>query len=879
MSDKKHYDVGIIGWWFASNYGSGLTYYALGKILKDRGLSSIMLPVSKLDKTPWEPETKKTIEFVGKYFPIADERPIERNAEYNDLCDIFMLGSDQLWTKLAIQLLGYTFFLDFVDGTKKKIAYATSLGKASFEGTQEQKTHIHELLSDYDYISVREVSGIEACRENFGIEVQRDLDPVFLCKTEDYDLLADSCGQLEPDDNFLFSYILDTSEEIQQAIEYVAKKHGLRVVSVLDIKSGKLKKQNWHVGELKEDASIEEFVYYIKHCKMMITDSHHGACFAMIYNRHLITIANAGRGLTRFTNLFTLFELTDRLVSNVEEIYTSENLFEPIDYAKVNSIISRERSASEERFDAVLKRPRKLQILSTQNRKMCMGCAACFNACPVGAITMGTDEYGYYSPVVDMDKCIGCGKCSKVCPAIERPEKTNLKKPTCMCVVAKEPEVLEASSSGGVFTLISREILKNGGVVVGAAWTKDNLVEHVMIDSVDELHLLQKSKYLQSYLGDIHKRVKEKLDAGVKVLFSGCPCQVAGLKKYLGRDYENLLMIDLLCGNAPSAKFFNSYLEESFPEGVEKYGFRNKNQGWNGEGIEITLKNGTQIIRRGSTQDDYQRVYHNHTMCAQHCENCLYQELPRYGDITIGDFWGYPKYDTTVDFKRGVSVILCNNEKGKKMADMIHEETVAVKKEVPLEWLGGNGYALFGKNYCSPYRDRFYAAINHMSFSEAVEYAFYPTNVTKHPNALKAAPLQFNSSQLHFKMDLNMWEEHFINSKVVLTTKLENPPLGNYASLQMMHTLRKGKKYRLSIRFKAKTTSKQLIFHLKEPNTKKIQGIYTYNVKPSDANNWVELSEIFVPNSDVFSEFMIGASNVSGKERYIIFDYIDISEE
>lgn len=878
MDDKKHYDVGIIGWWFASNYGSGLTYYALGKILQNKGLSSVMLPVSKLNRTPWEPETKKTIEFIGKYFPIADERPIENNVEYNEMCDTFILGSDQLWTKLAIELLGYTFFLDFADETKKKIAYATSLGKASFEGTPEQKKHIHDLLSTFDYISVREVSGIQACKENFGLDVKRDLDPVFLCETENYDLLADSCGDLEPNEEYIFTYILDTSEEIQKAIEYVADKLGIRIVSVLDIKSGKSKKDSWHVGELKEDASIEEFVYYIKHCKLMITDSHHGACFAMIYNRQLITIANAGRGLTRFTNLFNLFELTDRLVANVNEIYESEHLFTPIDYDKVNAIIERERKASYERFDKVLAQKNKPEIFSVNNKEMCMGCAACANACPVDAIKMSTDEYGYYCPEVDMDKCIACGKCSNVCPAIETPERTNLKEPQCFAFKAKDTEILDASSSGGVFTLLAREVLKNDGVVVGAAWTDSQVVEHIMVESIDELYKLQKSKYLQSYLGDIHKRVKEKLEQGKKVLFTGCPCQIAGLKKYLGKEYENLLLVDLLCGNAPSPLFFKKYLEDSFPQGIDKYTFRNKQYGLDCDTVEVMLKDGTSQIRRGAGDDDYQRVFHNHTMCAPHCEKCKYQEVARFGDLTIGDFWGYSKFDPSIDVSKGLSVVLCNNEKGKKFFESISDESIDVKKEVPLNWLGGNGYALGGHNYASKYRDSFYEAIKKTSFSEAVEHAFSPLSNIEYPSVLEKSPLQFNTTQLHFKMDPNMWEEHFINSKVVLVTKSNNPPLGNYASLQLMHSLRSGKKYRFTIRFKVKTSSKKLTFHIKEALTKKIQIIHTHDVTSKDAENWVEISEVFVPNANVYSEFMIGAAQISGKNSYFVIDYIDISE-
>lgn len=369
MDNNKHYDVGIVGWWFASNYGSGLTYYGLGKILEDLGYSSIMIQLSKLNKTPWEPQSAKTVDFINKYFPISEKVEIENQTIFNDLCDTFMLGSDQLWTKLAIELLGYTFFLDFTDDTKKRIAYATSFGHSKFEGTKEQNEYINYLLSKFEYISVREESGINASKEYFGIDVKRDLDPVFVCDVKHYDKLVESCGELEKDNNFIFCYILDVNEEKQKAIEYAAYKLGLRIIAVLDMKSGERQKTNWHTGELKENPTIEEFVYYIKNCKFLITDSHHGACFGMIYNKDLLTISNSQRGLTRFTHLFDMLEMSEHLIHNPADIYNNDNLLQHIDYTRVNEILAREKEASLTRFKDAMNMKKKNVIKSIDIRK------------------------------------------------------------------------------------------------------------------------------------------------------------------------------------------------------------------------------------------------------------------------------------------------------------------------------------------------------------------------------------------------------------------------------------------------------------------------------------------------------------------------------
>lgn len=350
---KYRYDVGIVGWWFASNYGSALTYYALGKILEDMDKLAIMIWIPKLDNTPWEPETKITMDFIGKYFPISKERTSDNVAECNRFCNMFMLGSDQLWTKGAIDLTGFIFFLDFVDNAKKKIAFATSFGHSEFEGTSSQIEYAGSLLENFDYISVREESGVGACRKYFGLEVERDLDPVFLCDRQRYDELADESGRSE-NVKYLLCYILDPNEEKQAAIIHCAEKLGLDVIAILDMKTGNSKKDGWHTGRLIENASVEDFVYYIRNCEFLITDSHHGACFGVIYKKNLLAIANYSRGVTRFTHLFGLLNITHKLVYSETEIIGNDALLEEIDYDAVYKILEHEKKASLERFSNVL---------------------------------------------------------------------------------------------------------------------------------------------------------------------------------------------------------------------------------------------------------------------------------------------------------------------------------------------------------------------------------------------------------------------------------------------------------------------------------------------------------------------------------------------
>lgn len=878
-TEKKEFDIGLIGWWFASNYGSALTYYALGKILEDMNLSCLMIQIPKTNKTPWEPQTQKTMDFIGKYFTISEFRPVEKMAEYNQLCDNFMLGSDQLWTKLSIELTGYTFFLDFAAPEKRKIAFATSFGNEKFTGTEEQKCYASSILKTFDYISVREQSGISLCKEHFGVDVNRDLDPVFICDKKHYDILSVESNVTE--ENYLLCYILDPTEEKQEAIKYASEKLGLKIIALLDMKTEDKRKAEWHTGELRENPSVEDFVYYFKHCKFLITDSHHGVCFGIIYEKNFISIANYSRGVTRFTHLLGLFDLSQKLVYEPKKIIEDPSFFDDIDYVKVKNILENEKAISLERLKKALAAepvripipPAYATVKSALDEKMCMGCSACVNICPSAALKLKPDEHGYYRSSINYGKCIGCELCTKICPAIKLPEKNNSPSPELYEFIAADEQTLWNSSSGGAFSLLAAETFKRNGVVVGAAWRDDFAVEHIMIERPEDLHKLQKSKYLQTYMGDIHAKTRRKLEKGIFVLFSGCPCQIAGLKAFLRKEYDNLITVDLLCGNSPSAMFFKKYIEEDFPVGLEKYEFRHKVNGWNADCTTITT-DGVTSVRRGQKQDNFQRVYHNHTMCPPHCEKCKYQEVPRFGDITIGDFWGVADKDPSVDAQKGISAVLCNNQKGKDFFMQIPQEAAEVRKQVPLEWLGGNGYAIKGShNYCSPKRDLFYESIKSMPFSEAVNYALKPNH-----GIYETSLFNYRSSAVHFKFDSAVWDESYINGVTVLTTRIEKPKSGCFCTFPINKLLRIGEKYKLKIRFKLSTESPIMNFHIKDSGSQIYQVIHSHSVTQENISQWITVEKEFTPDCDFYDEFMMGAAQLKGKERYIAIDFISIEK-
>lgn len=335
------YDIGIVGWWFASNYGSSLTYYALGTILENMGKQVLMVPIAKVNGTPWEPEIKFTVDFLSKYFHIGKNREFNKMYEFNQFCDSFMLGSDQMWTPGTTDLVGYTFFLDFVDVDKKKVAFATSFGHSDFVAKEEVRATANDYLKRFDAISVREESGVDICKKRFDINATQVIDPVFMCSSEQYDRLAENVS-LDLPKKYLLCYILDPTPQKEAAAKAIAEHEGLEIVTVLGLKEHSWAKAQWHTGMVMPRITSEEFLYCLKNCSYLLTDSHHGTCFGIIYKKPYAAVVNTSRGATRFETVANALDLQNRLFYNASEICETEKPYAPIDYAHVAERIDKE---------------------------------------------------------------------------------------------------------------------------------------------------------------------------------------------------------------------------------------------------------------------------------------------------------------------------------------------------------------------------------------------------------------------------------------------------------------------------------------------------------------------------------------------------------
>ena len=342
--------------------------------------------------------------------------------------------------------------------------------------------------------------------------------------------------------------------------------------------------------------------------------------------------------------------------------------------------------------------------------KACCGCGACYNKCPVGAITMQENEEGFLVPVIDKNKCTNCGLCVKVCPSLNV-QYNNTDKPECYAAMADD-EIRMKSSSGGIFTLLAEDILDKGGYVCGAAFDDNWDVHHIIVDNKNDLEKLRGSKYVQSDTEDCYKKIKKLLDEDKYVLFSGCPCQVAGLYSFLGKNYEKLYTVDILCHGSPSRGVWKKYLNENFNKNeIKKINFRDKNKiGWSCSHCTISTKNGDDIVT-----DDFTKLFHASINLRESCYDCKYSKKPRPADITLGDFWGISEYKKDLNDDKGLSFVLTNNEKGKFLFD---NNLKKVKKwAINLQENYNNGHQKFGLKM-HPKREKFFRLVKKYKYSQ-----------------------------------------------------------------------------------------------------------------------------------------------------------------
>lgn len=611
--------------------------------------------------------------------------------------DGFITGSDMVWTPLTQNL--YPYFLQFAD-RQKRYSYAPSLtGCERF--SEETIQTIKKYLMGFDLISCREQEGVDFVKSITGKDAVLNVDPTLLFNKSQWRNLLNIPFNKNTKKYILCYTFGGLSKSLRKEVYRIARENNLDVRYVPMTQEemySELKKGN------RGPFGPKEFVELFFNASFVVTNTFHGFLFSLISELPFVVIrreiGNAWKANeTRISNLMELIGITDRYIECDSKI---DNSFLNINYNSINSIIEKQRQDSFSYLNTVVDAISKNKfnhsgIVMTNIRELssnrCTGCNLCSLICPFNAIRMKEDNEGFLKPYVDDSLCKECGKCAKMCPSIHDTEKQY---PIDSKLCLSKDTAIENCASGGFFYTIAKYYIEHlNGFVYGVVFDKNYNCLHIEASSLKELEPMQNSKYIQSYVGTCYVQVKKRLQEGRHVLFSGTPCQIAALKSYLNRDYNNLLLIDIVCHGVPSPGFWKSYINEYQKKDIiNYYMFRNRanKRTWNPGSNH--LRRGTQEstisvssgVKHIPAQND--PYYGPFVRCESYrlsCYYCKYASNERVGDITIGDCDSEKKYPSFYPFE-SKSIVLINNQKSldiwNKISDLFYFTQLDYREEV-----------------------------------------------------------------------------------------------------------------------------------------------------------------------------------------------------
>ncbi len=397
-----------------------------------------------------------------------------------------------------------------------------------------------------------------------------------------------------------------------------------------------------------------------------------------------------------------------------------------------------------------------IKHIDIKDKSTCCGCSACKNICPKNAIEMISDNEGFLYPHINEDKCINCGLCKKVCPILNK-KLNNTFEQKSFIFQNKNEECRKNSTSGGFYSAIGELIIKKKGIVFGAAFDENFIVKHDKAKTKEELKKFRKSKYVQSDLGNTFKEVKNNLDLGKLVCYSGTPCQIAGLKNYLNKDYENLLLIDIMCHSVPSPLFFEKYknyiLKKMSATKILDINFRDKSKyGYKYPMITIKTNNGT--YSEGVDTDPYLRAFFGDYSVRPSCYNCQFKTKKRVSDITIWDCFNIGDIDKNFDDDLGTTRILIQSEKGLKFLNQL--ENIKLK-EIPIDIAIKNVKEMTHSVNKNKLRDKFFENIN----DDNLINSYFPINIKTRLNSLIRKFLSITGMYSFFQRHLSQMKRWF----------------------------------------------------------------------------------------------------------------------
>lgn len=702
--------VGIVSCYFKNNYGSMLQAYATKKILDNNNIPNETINIDnnidfKKGKRKYYASQlfnfkfikskfgmiklkldKKIVKDLGKNISIRDSKYKEFRKEFNlsiscpdykslsEMADAkysdVIVGSDQLW--LPVNVVSDYYTLNWVSDNINKISYATSFGisKIPDKYTDEYK----KFLSRINYLSVREESGKKICDE-YGISSKVVCDPTILLTKEEWE--QEAVQERIIPDKYILCYFLGSNIEHRKFAEKLKEKTGYKIVS-LNHADEYVKYSDTFADITPYDIGPREWINLIKNAEYVCTDSFHGTVFSLLFNKTFFDFRRYSESNKMSTNsrIDSLLDLADvdknRILTGNEDVDTVIKY--KINYSKVNKNIDKIRQESKKWLLSSITykaEETKDKFVKIEEKDLCCGCTACYSVCPKNAIKMVRDNEGFLYPEVDKEKCVNCEMCKKVCPILNKAKLNEFKLKAYLFQNSNE-EIRKDSTSGGIFTAIGEFVIKNNGIVYGASFDDNFVVNHIGIENVDKLSKFRKSKYVQSNQNNCFKEIKQYLDNGKLVCYSGTPCQVGGLRAYLRKDYENLILVDIMCHSVPSPLVFEKYkryiLKKMSANKILNINFRDKSKyGYKYSMMTVETDNGTYC--QGIDTDPYLRAFFSDVSVRPSCYNCHFKTMKRVSDLTIWDCFNINEIDKSFDDDKGTTRVLVQSEKGEKLLE------------------------------------------------------------------------------------------------------------------------------------------------------------------------------------------------------------------
>ena len=695
--------IGIITVHKNTNYGANLQAYASCKYINQLGYDCEIIdyvpPIQNTSNhllrwiyTSWKNETSRNIvRRIKLLIALVISIPSKAHRLYGferfrkEYCKIssscsnvhdiikqnyetVVCGSDQIWNPAITGGVNSIYYGD-IDGVEKRIAYAASIGKERLCETDEQS--VKQLVKKIDYCSLREESSVAYIRKLSGKDVSCVCDPVFLLTKYDYECIASKRIISRP---YVLLYSVIPNSKMLSIAQKYADENNLKLVEIC---AGK---NRHHSHTQFASLGPQEFLSCIRYAEVVFTNSFHGTAFSIILEKEFYAVDNKNGG-SRIVNLLSKAGLDRRLISEYNDI--DDNV--SIEYGNVQNKMQSYVEASKE-FLANALATRKNKVVD----KGCVGCAACQTICNVDAIKMLPNKEGFLEAFIDEKKCVSCGRCQSVCPAMNEP-LTNINQD--MYAFKATDDLRKQSASGGAFAAMSKVVIDEGGSVWGAAQNSQFIVEHQKCENFDNIYELQGTKYVQSSLEKCYCELEKDLRSGRKVLFSGTPCQVEAIKRFVQMkklSEENLYLVDIICHGVPSPKVYSEFinwLSEKKESEVVKYSFRNKEISWRGNSCLVELKNGKKLCN-DLYASSFMNLYYSNYITRESCYSCKYATIARTSDITIGDYWGIENLASNFEDALGVSVVLVNTEQGrqlfKKTKGKIHIGDITTLKQPQL---------------------------------------------------------------------------------------------------------------------------------------------------------------------------------------------------